>query len=870
MSSQGGGWSGYRSALEMHRVAVRILFESEPPPGVRLPTVLARAADWSVVADLAAALFAIRRLLVTAEALQSVTGSSSFAIAGDRIVVTPRAALLLVEPDRDTFDAKPEGAAGARIDIAEIAIAGISLLAGRVVDAIEASDPQSPLLKEMRDATAIRADMAFAGALHEWLDRALGADPRSGFADFRAARTALDDLHPPKGSTCRPSRRMLQSFLNDLQLPDFANPKLAVLEIERGRDQRRAMAATRTRPSAPAATPSHHDDDGMWAAIDFSEAARPSAPPVGSPSPEPPPLTPSPFDYALDDSSPVEFEEYKPADIPGSFTLSEPEPEPELEPEAPSFMAPSSFDPAEPAPPEVVEFFAAPSETPTRSADTPSYESEPIAEPEPEPEPEAESVWGRQPYSEEAPSPKRATGEDPNSWIPIEARAPEDRPADEPMTTSWLPSEARQAIIDAAPPPLPSPPVADEPPAPPPLAREVADDKDWFKPVVQEAPPADDDKDWFKSPVQQAPQPADDDKDWFKKEEPAPVEDLDEEGEDEAAAAAPAEEWFPEPSRLHEEVLPSAHLPPQPMEPPEPSTEFRRVAPLREEADLSAPEPELDAGIAIVHGAGASIVEPTYTPPPPEPEEPVKPRRERRPIHIETPSAFSAMRTIVITAVIAGGAVAGGYWYTHRATPGTITFETKPMGLELLQDGTVKGKTPITLVLRPGTYDFALRRGKTTKPFKIEVKEAENLTQKVDFTALKPVGTLVINTDPPGAKITLDGKSRGVSPQTISDVPIGPHAVVLEGEQGTLRRQVNVDEQETTTMNEGIFPGFLKVDASFDIKVLENGRQIGTGDGQISMRSGRHEIELVNDSQGYREKRSVDINPGEIKRILAK
>jgi len=54
------------------------------------------------------------------------------------------------------------------------------------------------------------------------------------------------------------------------------------------------------------------------------------------------------------------------------------------------------------------------------------------------------------------------------------------------------------------------------------------------------------------------------------------------------------------------------------------------------------------------------------------------------------------------------------------------------------------------------------------------------------------------------------------------------------------------------------------------VKVLENGRQIGTGDGQISLRAGRHEIELVGESQGYREKKTVDISPGEIKRILAK
>src|SRR5439155_26945436 len=104
-------------------------------------------------------------------------GSQVFGMWGEGIVVTPRGAVLLLGRDAETFAHKAEGAEGARHDIAEIAIAGVSLAAGRAVDAIEASDPQSPVLTEMRDATAIRADAAYADALHEWLDRALAGDP---------------------------------------------------------------------------------------------------------------------------------------------------------------------------------------------------------------------------------------------------------------------------------------------------------------------------------------------------------------------------------------------------------------------------------------------------------------------------------------------------------------------------------------------------------------------------------------------------------------------------------------------------------------------------------------------------------------------
>ena len=56
MAPQDGGWSAYRNILEGHRIAGRIVFASDPSPGLRLTAVLGRAADWSIVAKLYARL----------------------------------------------------------------------------------------------------------------------------------------------------------------------------------------------------------------------------------------------------------------------------------------------------------------------------------------------------------------------------------------------------------------------------------------------------------------------------------------------------------------------------------------------------------------------------------------------------------------------------------------------------------------------------------------------------------------------------------------------------------------------------------------------------------------------------------------------
>src|ERR1043166_3447608 len=101
-----GGWSAYRNTLEAHRIACRIVFASEPSPGLPLATILARAKDWSVVADLSAALFAMRRLLSTADGLQRAAGDRSFAISGERVLATARGSLLILEPDRETFEGR--------------------------------------------------------------------------------------------------------------------------------------------------------------------------------------------------------------------------------------------------------------------------------------------------------------------------------------------------------------------------------------------------------------------------------------------------------------------------------------------------------------------------------------------------------------------------------------------------------------------------------------------------------------------------------------------------------------------------------------------------------------------------------------------
>ena len=142
--------------------------------------------------------------------------------------------------------------------------------------------------------------------------------------------------------------------------------------------------------------------------------------------------------------------------------------------------------------------------------------------------------------------------------------------------------------------------------------------------------------------------------------------------------------------------------------------------------------------------------------------------------------------------------------------------------------------------------------------------DGAQLVQRVDLSNLKPVGTLAIATTPPGAKVSVDGKSRGVAPVTLADLPAGPHTVLLESGDGTVRREVKIVAGAETALNEAIFPGWIAVFAPFDLQIYHGKRLLGsTESGRIMLPPGRYELQLVNAALGVHEARTLTVVPGE-------
>jgi hypothetical protein len=129
---------------------------------------------------------------------------------------------------------------------------------------------------------------------------------------------------------------------------------------------------------------------------------------------------------------------------------------------------------------------------------------------------------------------------------------------------------------------------------------------------------------------------------------------------------------------------------------------------------------------------------------------------------------------------------------------------------------------------------------------------------------VKQTGSLAITSTPAGANVVVDGKKRGVTPLTISDLSTGSHAILLDGKEGSVRRTVLIKGGVEATLDETIFSGWIAVFAPFELKISEGKHFLGTTDSaRIIVPAGRHELVLTNASLGYRETRVLDVDPGQ-------
>ena len=237
---------------------------------------------------------------------------------------------------------------------------------------------------------------------------------------------------------------------------------------------------------------------------------------------------------------------------------------------------------------------------------------------------------------------------------------------------------------------------------------------------------------------------------------------------------------------------------------------------------------------------------------------------------------------VVLVALTGGGMLAARKFAiagTGGGDTGTLTVTSNPTGVQVIVDRESKGVTPTTLTLTAGPHTVELRGAGDPRTISVNVAAGAQLSQYIELASgNSSMGRLQVKTDPPGAMVTIDALPRGNSPITIGNLDPGEHAVVLTSEAGTVTQSVTIEAGVTASLNVPIVArevspqsGWISVSSPVDVQLFENGRLLGSSQtDRIMVPSGTHQLELVNETLGYRQSRAVQVTPGKVAAVAIK
>jgi len=301
-----------------------------------------------------------------------------------------------------------------------------------------------------------------------------------------------------------------------------------------------------------------------------------------------------------------------------------------------------------------------------------------------------------------------------------------------------------------------------------------------------------------------------------------------------------------------------------------------RPAPLattRELTDLLGPDPLLPSPASSTASAQGR---PLFNPDEPFTAAPQAPARGSR----KAPP-YGRIAALLALVIILGGGGLLGYKYLSASavTPamGSLNVQSNPAGVDVFVDGLAHGRTPARVSLTPGSHILELRGRGVPRVIPFTVTANAEVSQYLELAEAPLTGQLAVQSEPAGAKVIVDGTERGTAPLTIPDLTPGDHKVELQGSDGAgAKHTVTVQAGGTASLvvpmgavaAGGPVSGWVSVKAPFTLEIREQGRLIGTTDAdRLMLAAGRHELDLSNDSLGYKATRVVQVAPGKVAAI---
>lgn len=248
----------------------------------------------------------------------------------------------------------------------------------------------------------------------------------------------------------------------------------------------------------------------------------------------------------------------------------------------------------------------------------------------------------------------------------------------------------------------------------------------------------------------------------------------------------------PAAARRHVESAPSAREGAPPAMPPP-------AVPLE-------PAPSEPASEAFARGSTATAApDPLPTRPAAEPA-PMSPAPESPPASVRASGRAMAVALALLTLVaLVEGALLIVLWSRTPAAPlaaeGELVVHSRPAAARVVIDGQERGVTPLTLRLPPGPYVLQLSVGAAEpRVIPLTILAGVQTSQYIELLNVPTTGAIEVRSDPPGLRVFVDGRDRGVTPLTIRDLPPGEHEVTLERGTRRVRQIVRVEPGTTAQL----------------------------------------------------------------------
>ena len=156
------------------------------------------------------------------------------------------------------------------------------------------------------------------------------------------------------------------------------------------------------------------------------------------------------------------------------------------------------------------------------------------------------------------------------------------------------------------------------------------------------------------------------------------------------------------------------------------------------------------------------------------------------------------VRALILLVVVLSSLVAW-LWTRDPGGPrdgeGQLVVQSRPVAARVSIDGEERGVTPLTISLPSGPYVLEVQSGKSEpRVIPLIIQAGVQTAQYIELQNVAMTGGLDVRSDPPGARVTIDGQRRGTTPVTVRDLAPGEHQVVLEASGGRkVTKAVRID-----------------------------------------------------------------------------